>query len=265
MKEIIREHISHKNQIIKLSQYELIKTYRGAVLGWAWAIIKPMMMIFTYWFTFAVGLRMNKDMFGFPYFLWLIAGIIPWFYIDEMLKSTSGSMIKYNYLINKISFPISTIPTFVSLSKMYIHLILMFLTCIIFCVFKCKIDIYLLQLPFYIFMMFLFFTILSLITSILSVISKDFYNLLKSITHMLFWFSGVIWDISSLNVPILRKILYFNPITYIVNGYRNCFIKKVWFFEEPVQLIIFCVLLILISVFTVWLYNKNKKEILDII
>lgn len=265
MNDLIKEHLLYKKQIIKLAKYELIKKYRGSVLGWTWAIIKPVMTIFTYWFTFAIGLRMSKEMFNFPYFLWLIAGIIPWFYINDMLSDASNSMRKYSYLVNKMKFPLSIIPTFVSVSKIYIHMCLLIVMISIFLLYGGKVDMYILQLPFYLIMMFIFFTAFSLLTSILSAISKDFNNMIKSLSHMLFWLSGVIWDVSLLDIQWLQKILYFNPITYIVNGYRNCFIKKVWFFEEPVQLLVFVCITTLIILLAIGIYKKNKKDIPDII
>ena len=45
---------------------DLVKTYRGAALGWAWAIIKPAVTIFVYWFAFEIGLRAGKDVNRFP-------------------------------------------------------------------------------------------------------------------------------------------------------------------------------------------------------
>ena len=59
--DIIRDHIAYRQQIFKLAKADLIKTYRGAALGWAWAIIKPAVTIFVYWFTFEIGLRAGKD------------------------------------------------------------------------------------------------------------------------------------------------------------------------------------------------------------
>ena len=58
--EIIKDHIQYKQQIFKLAKADLIKTYRGAALGWAWAIIKPAVTIFVYWFTFEIGLEQEK-------------------------------------------------------------------------------------------------------------------------------------------------------------------------------------------------------------
>ena len=51
--EIIKEHIAWRSQISKLAKADLMKTYNGAALGWAWAIIKPAVTIFVYWFAFS--------------------------------------------------------------------------------------------------------------------------------------------------------------------------------------------------------------------
>ena len=113
--EIIKDHITYLQQIFKLAKADLVKTYRGAALGWSWAIIKPAVTIFVYWFAFSIGLRMGGDVDGYPYFLWLISGLLPWFYMSEMITSGTDTIRKYSYLVTKMKFPVSTIPTFVSI------------------------------------------------------------------------------------------------------------------------------------------------------
>ncbi len=58
---ILKEHKTYRQQILKLAKADLVKTYRGAALGWSWAIIKPAVTIFVYWFAFEIGLRAGKD------------------------------------------------------------------------------------------------------------------------------------------------------------------------------------------------------------
>ena len=130
--EVIKDHLQYKQQIFKLAKADLVKTYRGAALGWAWAIIKPAVTIFVYWFAFQIGLRSGKSVEGFPFFLWLIAGLIPWFYINDMLVQGTESIRKYSYLVTKMKFPISTIPTFVSISKLLVNLFLIVIMIFIF-------------------------------------------------------------------------------------------------------------------------------------
>lgn len=183
---IIKDHVTYKQQIFKLAKADLVKTYRGAALGWAWAIIKPAVTIFVYWFSFEIGLRAGKDVNGFPFFLWLISGVIPWFYMSDMLTAGTDTIRKYSYLVTKMKFPVSTIPTFVSISKFIVHLILMAIMIVIFICMGYPPTVYILQLPIYMILMFIFFTIWSLFASLLSSMSKDFGNLVKSMVTAVF-------------------------------------------------------------------------------
>lgn len=263
--KIIKEHCQYKQQLGKLAKSDLIKTYRGAALGWSWAIIKPTVTIFVYWFTFQIGLRSAKDVNGYPFFLWLISGLIPWFYISDMLTLGTDAIRKYSYLVTKMKFPVSTIPTFVSLSKMSINVILIIIMLILFCAFKFVPDIYWLQLIFYIGISFVFWTIWSLFASLLSAISKDFGNLVKSFVTAVFWLSGILWNPDSIKIEWLKKILMANPVTYIVNGFRQCLIYKIWFWEEPKKLLYFSIVSFVMLVLALWAYRKVRKDIPDVL
>ena len=143
--QICKDHISYRQQIFKLAKADLVKTYRGAALGWSWAIIKPAVTVFVYWFAFSIGLRAGGDVEGMPFFLWLIAGLIPWFYMNEMLTQGTDSIRKYSYLVTKMRFPVSTIPTFVSISKLLVHFILLAITIVIFIAMGYPPNIYIIQ------------------------------------------------------------------------------------------------------------------------
>lgn len=263
--QVIKEHIDYRKQILKLAKADLTKTYRGAALGWMWAIIKPTVSIFVYWFAFTIGLRIGSDVNNYPYFLWLIAGVTPWFYMSEMITSGTDCMRKYSYLITKMKFPVSTIPTFVNISKFIIHTFLMYLVILIFRMFGYSIDIYMLQLPFYMLLTFIFFNVWSLLSAPLAVISKDYSNLVKSFISAIFWLSGIMWNPATVKNAILKKFLKLNPITYLVTGYRNCFINKVWFWESPKTLIAFLIILAVMTLFAIRIYKKLRKEIPDVL
>ena len=263
--DIIKEHIQYRQQIFKLAKADINKTYRGAALGWSWAIIKPAVTIFVYWFAFSIGLRAGKDVNGFPFFLWLIAGIIPWFYIGDMISQGVDAIRKYSYLVTKMKFPVSTIPTFFSLSKLSINLILIGVMILIFIFMGYIPDIYIIQLPFYIICMFIFLTIWGLFASLLGAISKDFANLVKAFVTAVFWLSGILWNANTITIPWVKKFLMINPVTFLVNGFRNCLIDKVWFFEQPKELICFIIVTALMLLLSIWAYKKLKKEIPDVL
>ena len=263
--EIIKDHITYMQQIFKLAKADLVKTYRGAALGWSWAIIKPAVTIFVYWFAFSIGLRMGGDVDGYPYFLWLISGLLPWFYMSEMITSGTDTIRKYSYLVTKMKFPVSTIPTFVSISKFIVHLMLVVIVILIFIFMGYPPDIYIIQLPFYMLCMFIFFTIWSLFSSLLASMSKDFGNLVKSMVTAVFWLSGILWNPETITIPWLKKILMLNPVTFITTGFRNCFINHVWFFEQPKRLLYFVIITAIMLVIAIWTYKRLRKEIPDVL
>lgn len=265
MLEVIKEHKQNMNKILNLAKVDLVRTYRGANLGWAWAVLKPVIQIFVYWFTFAIGLRVSKEVKGYPYFLWLVASTVPWFYISAMITGGADSMRQYSYLITKMKFPISIIPTVVNVSKFIVHAILIM---IVIGIFRWKgygIDGYTLQLGIYMLLSFLFLEIWSLLSSTISVISRDFLNLVKSINSAIFWLSGIVWDITTVKVSWIRKLLWFNPVTFLINGYRNCFINKVYIWEQPQQLLAFLCSMTILTILATICYKKLRKDIPDVL
>jgi teichoic acid transport system permease protein len=262
----IKEHVGNMPQILQLSIADLKKTYTGAALGWAWAVIKPVVTIFVYWFAIAIGLRQNSNVGEVPYILWLITGIVPWFYMGDSITGGTECIRRYSYLVTKMKYPVTTIPTHTNLSRLFVHVIICFVVIGILWGFGFPPTIYLLQLPLYIIMMFLFMNAWSLFAGMVSAISKDFANLVKSLNIAVFWLSGILWNVENVSDrKLVYGILMINPVTYICYGYRDCFIDKQWFFEEPVRLAAFLGWYAFFGILSLWAYKKLRKEIPDVL
>lgn len=265
LREIISEHIKYRRQIVKLAKSELVKTYSGTLLGWSWAIIRPAIYIAIYYIAFAFGLRVGKPVGEYSYFMWILAGLIPWFYIRDVFVAGAASIRKNRYLVTKIKFPISVIPTIESVSLLFTNLVLVVIMLAFFAISGKGPDIYWLQLPVYIIMMFMFFSSWSLFSGLLSTMSKDFLQLIKSITIALFWLSGIIFDVSRVTNPLMRKMLMVNPITIIVNGFRNSLIYKEWFWQNWKELVVFAAAYAVMIALSVFVYKRLKNDVADVL
>lgn len=259
------EHAEWRRQILKLAKADIIKTYSGAALGWAWALIKPTMTIMVFWFAFTYGLRGGGPINGYPFVLWMMPGFCAWFFMSDMISGGPNAIRRYRYLVTKMKFPVSTIPTFVGLAFLAIHAGLLVIVMLIFIATGHYPDVYWIQVLFYMFFMVLFFIAWGLFSAMLGAMSRDFLNLIKSIKQPIFWMSGILWDVNKISIPWMQKALYFNPVTYFATGYRNCFIYKVWFWEEPLQLCIFLAMLIAMILAAIWSYRKLIHEIPDVL
>ena len=185
--------------------------------------------------------------------------------MGDMITGGTSCIRKYSYLVTKMKFPVSTIATFVSISNMIINVLLIIVVIIIFSLFGFKPDLYLLQLPFYLLLTFIFFTLWALFSSFIGAMSKDFVNLIRSLITAVFWLSGILWNADKVANPVLRKFLSVNPVTFLVNGYRNCFINKIWFWEQPKRLMYFGILTFILLLGGIWSYKKLRKDIADVL
>ena len=264
-KLILTENWKWRKQIFNLSIMDIIKTCRGAVLGWIWLLIKPLTYIFVFWFALELGLKASSTVGDYPYILWLVSGLIPWFFMQDMINTGGNVYHRYPYLVNRIHFPLSVISTFYSLSQFIINLSLIILLVTMCWLSGYKLSLYALQLPFVLLAMWLFFTLFSIMVSPLSAISKDFSNLLKAFSTPLFWISGIIFNISSLGIKPLETLLAFNPVTFFVTGIRASLCDQYWIWERSEIFIPFIIVSLTTLVAACFVYDRLRKDVPDVL
>ena len=82
--------------------------YKQTVLGAAWAVLQPalMMVVFTVFF----GRMANVPTGGIPYPLFVYAGLLPWTFFATAISSAGNSVVGSERLISKIYFPRLAVP-----------------------------------------------------------------------------------------------------------------------------------------------------------
>lgn len=264
---IIREHKGQGKKILRLATGNLQKTYKGALLGPMWALIKPSFTLFILWFAFAFGLRGNSEVNGYPRFYFMLTGYIPWFYINEAIVQGARSIRSNSQYVTKLSFPMSNIMTFTNLASLIVHSGLVVIMYAILVVKGYCPSLFNLQFFYYCPMMFLFFWVLTWTTAPMAAFSKDFENLINSIMTGMFWLSGIVWDTASVKNEVIRVSLYFNPINYFINGYRRTFLynQPVIDSENFIETIIMFSELLLLVLIGSYYYRKLRKLIPDVL
>ena len=76
------EIYKNRKLVFSLAKNDFKTKYAGSYFGTIWAFIQPIVTICVYWFVFGLALRNGSDK-GVPFVLWLIAGLIPWFFFQE--------------------------------------------------------------------------------------------------------------------------------------------------------------------------------------
>ena len=253
-------------QIMQMAWVDIQKEYKGAIFNWLWAIARPLIYLLVYWFVLRFGLKANamagKDIDLFP---WLVAGLVAWFFCSDVISAGMGSIKKYSYLVTKMKFPVVAIPIFVVLSNLFMHVVLLGICLVYFLMRGDTFDITWIQLPIYTLLMALFFMMWSIFSAPLEVISKDFKQLVKSIVRILFWVSGVIWNVRGTSMGWISNIAMFNPITFFVEGYRDALLYHTWIWERPKRLIVFLIIFVVMTLLAFRVYKRTRKEIADLL
>ena len=265
MLTIIREHKGFWPQIWKLAVLELKKRYQGTFLGSAWAVIDPFATLLIFWFAVTIGLRVRDDVQGVSFLLFLMVGLVAWFFIRDMISRGSSCIRKNSQFVTKINFPVSTIFTFSGLSYLLVHILLLGLVYSYLIATGNAPSLYNLQIFFYMPLMIIFFLALTWTTATWVVFSKDLQSLIRSVMTGVFWFSGIIWNSYDLEIVWLQKVMLFNPVTYIVNGYRKTFLYQEWFWENPIETYVFMGMLVIVVIFGIYNFTRLRKEMADVL
>lgn len=109
-----------RNLILELTRKDFKARYLGSYLGIMWAFVQPTITIFIFWFVFEVGFK-SMPVDNFPFSLWLISGMLPWFFISESISGATNSIIENSYLVKKVVFRVSILPIIKTLSALFIH------------------------------------------------------------------------------------------------------------------------------------------------
>ncbi|RKQ34309.1 ABC transporter permease [Oceanobacillus halophilus] len=231
---VLKEQINHFYLIRRLSLYELKSKNKNNYLGIAWEILNPSIQILIYWFVFGTLRDREPVSVGgaeVPFFYWLLAAFFLWIFFYQSTIQGSKSIYSRLRMLSKMNFPMSIIPSYVIFSQFYVHLFMLTITIIIFQFAGYYINIYYLQLIYFILAGLCLIFSISLITSTLSTIIRDVHMFLNSTLRMLLYLSGVLWPVTLLvDFPAIMNLMKLNPLYYIIEGYRTSFFGSEWYF-----------------------------------
>lgn len=220
IKTVVSELWNNKVRLFRLARYELKSQHGGTFFGFLWNFLNPAFQILVYWFVFAIGLRRGNDMQGVPYIVWLVIGIICWYYMNQAMLGADMSIINFSDVLKRMKFPIAIVPAKTIAANFITHLCSMVIVFVVVLVSGAKISSSVWLLPYYIFASTFFITGYALIASTVTVLFRDFHNFANTAFRFLFFISPVMWEPAE-DSRMLNLLMKLNPFAYILNGYRD--------------------------------------------
>lgn len=257
----------NKSLIWFLAKDDLKKRYAGSSFGVFWAIAQPMVTILIYWFVFQVGLHSTApgQYEGTPFLLWIMCGLIPWFFFSDAINSVTSVFLEYSYLVKKVVFDIEILPLIKIISACFIHIFFIFVLFIIMALFGHYPTVAFIQAFYYSFCMVALVLALGFLTSSLAVFFRDLPQLVQVLLSAGMWLTPIMWAFDMISGHWFSFIFKLNPMFYVVEGYRNALLGNGWFFQNWVQTLYFWSLVIILGVIGRHVFKKMRPHFADVL
>lgn len=256
----LKSVLKNRELILKLAQNDFRTKYVTNYLGIVWAFIQPMVTIVIYVFVFQFGFK-AAPVSSAPYVLWLVPGLVIWFFFSDAINSATNSLLEYSYLVKKVVFKVDILPMVKILSALFIHCIFIVITIFLYKIFGYETSLYAFQLPYYSFCTLCLAIGISYMTSSIVVFFRDLGQIVNIVLQFGMWLTPIMWDVSMLGT--YQWIMKFNPMYYVVYGYREALIDHIWFWQRPKETLYFWGVTLICFLFGGTIFKKLEKHFSD--
>lgn len=201
--------------------------FRQRVLGYLWIIIEPLIAVFGFVLMDHAGV-LSPGTFDIPYPLYVLLGTTLWVTITNSMVAVANGLQKQSELILRTNAPKIAL-ALSGLSQVLFKSLVQFITILLAFI---SFDVApalgaVLYLPALV-PLILFGTGIGLILSIFAVIAKDITKIFSTLFSMLMYATPVIYLSESIESATLQKIIYWNPLTWLIEMPRSLFSSDIF-------------------------------------
>lgn len=247
------------NLYFELSKKEFSVRYKQALLGFAWAVIRPSMLIFAFYVVFGKVANLQPDN-NLNYFTMVYLGMMPWFLFINVITDGGNSMLSNISMVTKVYFPRILLPLsviFVSL----VDFILMLSILIIFGkYFSIQYTVLLVLIPILILFIMVPAISIALILAPLSALFRDIKFIIPFLAQIGVYLTPVGFS-SQIIKEKVGSLIYLNPMVLPIEAFRWIF-SGVQTFDLNGALITIAVDILLLAV-SIKIFFKYQSLVVD--
>ena len=257
--------LNRKNRILlkELTKTDFKLRYQGSVLGYLWALLRPLMMFAILYIVFSKLLKIGNDIPHYP--VYLLCGTTMWSFFTECTSQGIQSIIVRGDLLRKISFPkyiVVVSSTLTAVINMLINLVVIVIFALINGVTPS--FSWLLAIP-AIFELYLLALGLAFLLGSINVKYRDITSIWDVLVQALFYAVPIIYPVSMVAAtsPLAAKIILLNPIAQAIQDIRWSLITHetltTWNYVQSPAVIIPPLLVFTILVVGALVFRRKSK------
>ncbi len=237
----------------QLAKRDISAQYRQSILGILWSMILPLSTAFL-WIFLRGSSTVKLDDTGMNYPLYVFVGTMAWAIITDSLLGPINSTLEMRSTLSKINFPKEALivsSVYKTLFNIGVKIIILVLLMIYF---KESVGINILLFPFTLFVILLFGTAIGLFITPIGLLYGDISKLLSPVLQILMYLSPVVFATPKNIDGWFNNIVHYNPLSPLVNNFRNALLSKpleqveYYFLILGVGVALFCVSLVFFKI-----------------
>lgn len=209
-----------RHVIARLFWRDFIAQFRQKILGYFWALLSPLLGIVSFLFLFFIGV-LKPGEGEIPYTLYVLVGSTIWGCLPGAMGAVSGGLQAQADLIMRTRIPKLALAVSSLASLLYGILISMVTMTALFLVMGVTPSWWFLAYPLLILPMVLLGTAAGLVLSVLGPIARDLVPLATQALALVMYITPVIYVQSTIQNPVVKTLIEWNPITYLVDIPRS--------------------------------------------
>ena len=259
----LKEVLSYKDLIFLFVRRDFVSLYKQTILGPIWFVIQPVLTTITFTVVFGKFAGISTD--GVPQVLFYMSGLTVWNYFSETLTKTADTFIANASIFGKVYFPRLIVPLSVVISNLYKLLVQIFIFLAFWLYYYVNGEV---GLPDYkiillpiIVLLFGFIGLgFGILISAMTTKYRDLRFVISFGVQLLMYATPIVYPLAIVN-GTFKKIICLNPITGLVEGFRNIFTGSgTWDWGLLAYSLVFA---ILINVLGISVFNKVEKSFND--
>ncbi len=265
LKAMVGSLLNHRELLWDLIKRDFVGRYKGSIMGVAWSLLNPILMLIIYTLVFSVAFKARwgvGDESQVSFALVLFSGMMVHGLLAECLNRAPSIILDHPSYVTKVVFPLEILPL-VALCSALLHFTVSLGLLLVFCVYSgMSLTFSVLYAPIIMLPLILMAIGLTWAISALGVYLRDISQVMTVLTTVLMFLSPVFYKTTAFP-ETYRALFDFNPLTLPIEQLRN-----VVLWDKPINWeswMISLVVGIAVCYVGFWWFQKSRKGFADVL
>ncbi|HIK63120.1 MAG TPA: ABC transporter permease [Flavobacteriales bacterium] len=206
---------------------EIKVLYKQTILGFTWAIIRPVFSMIIFSIIFGKLAKIPSD--GIPYPIFSYAALVPWIYFSTAMTKSTGSLVGNAGIFTKVYFPRLIIPLTPVIAGLVDFLIALAIVLVLMAYYSIMPTMNIFWLPFLTFIMIITSAGIGMWLSALAIQYRDVRHAINFLSQLMMYAAPVVWPVSLLHEKLGESFSFWYglyPMAGVIEGFRSALIGQ---------------------------------------